>query len=450
MSGMAEMQGAKKPNMREYSLFQLFKQETLADPYPFYKRLRESEPVRWDPFMHSWVVTSYAETVTVLTKYKAERTPTPEQMESMGLSILAPYAELMQRQLLFKDAPSHTRLRALCAAAFTPRRIELFRSASITIANELIDRVQGRESMDLIADFATPFPSILLTVLMGLPVEDRERVKRMASDFSELLGNFEHDPDRLKELMVSLEEMRVYMAEKVSEQRREPREGVISTLLDAVMDGAKLADEEVVANSMLMIAGGLEETTNLIGNGMLSLLQRPQELALLREHPEMLSSAIEELLRFESPTQYTSRIAPDDGELGGKTIRKGDALIVVLAAANRDPARFVDPDRLDLARTDNRHVAFGWASHYCLGAPLTRLAGQIAFGTLLRRLPHLTLITGKPVWRGMAAMRGVTALQVGFNGVAISGIAISDVATSGIAIGGVAINSEVAPVGREG
>jgi pimeloyl-[acyl-carrier protein] synthase len=417
---MTSLRPSSKQNPREYSLFQLFKPETLADPYPFYQRLREHEPVRWDPFMHSWVVTSYAETVTVLTKYKADRAPKPEQLDAMGLSVLSPYAALMQKQLLFRDAPSHTRLRSLCAMAFAPRRIELFRLASIKIANDLIDRVQEQGHMDLIADFASPFPSILLTVLMGLPVADHEQIKLWASDFSELLGNFEHDPDRIKQIVASVEHLRVYLSEKVAEQRREPCEGVVSTLLSAVTDGARLTDEEVVANSMLMIAGGLEETTNLIGNGMLSLLRRPQQLAQLRDHPGILPSAVEELLRFEAPTQYTGRIAPEDVELGGKTIRKGDALIAVLAAANRDPARFPDPDLLDLTRLDNRHVAFGWASHYCLGAPLTRLAGQIAFATLLERLSDIKLITSQPTWRGMAAMRGVTSLQIEFIGQAMT------------------------------
>jgi pimeloyl-[acyl-carrier protein] synthase len=421
---MTNLQPSSKQNPREYSLFQLFKAETLADPYPFYQRLREHEPVRWDPFMHSWVVTSYAETITVLSKYKADRAPTPEQLEGMGLSVLSPYAALMQKQLLFRDPPAHARLRSLCAAAFVPKRVELFRLASIDIANDLIDRVQERGCMDLIADFAGPFPSILLTVLMGLPVADHEQIKLWASDFSELLGNFEHDPDRIKQIVLSVEHLRVYLSERVAEQQSEPREGVISTLLSTVIDGSQLTSEEVVANSMLMIAGGLEETTNLIGNGMLSLLRRPKTLAQLRDHPEILPSAVEELLRFESPTQYTGRIAPEDAELGGKTIRKGDALITVLAAANRDPERFPDPDRLDLTRSDNRHVAFGWASHYCLGAPLTRLAGQIAFATLLKRLPEIRLITTQPTWRGMAAMRGVTSLQIEFNGQAATAVRV--------------------------
>jgi pimeloyl-[acyl-carrier protein] synthase len=413
---MTEEEYCGKESEADLSLFQLLNPEVLANPYPLYRRIREREPVHWDPFMHSWVVTSYADVVTVLSKYKAARTPTPEQLEQMGLSVLGPYAEMMLKQLLFMDPPEHTRLRNFCAVAFTPRRIELLRHSCEEIANDLIDQMASQGHMDLIKSFASPFPTIVLSALMGLPVEDREQLKRWSSDFSELLGNFEHDPDRVKERVRSLLHLSAYISQQVVEQRSAPRQGVISALLSTEVDGGRLSDEEIVANSMLMIAGGLEETTNLIGNGMFSLLQRPDELALLREHPEMIQSAIEELLRFESPTQHTGRIAPEDILLGGKSIPKGASLTAVIAAANRDPARFIDPDRLDLTRADNRHVAFGWANHYCLGAPLSRLAGQIAFTILLRRLPGLALITKDPEWRSMAAMRGITSLEVEFDG----------------------------------
>jgi pimeloyl-[acyl-carrier protein] synthase len=412
---MTGSRGLATNNEADYSLFQLLKPEVVADPYPIYRRIREREPVHWDPFMHSWVVTSYAEVVTVLSKYKAARTPTPEQLEMMGLSVLRPYAETMLKQMLFMDAPTHTRLRNMCAQAFTAKRMELLRQRCEQIANELIDQVVDHGRLDLIRDFASPFPAIVLAALMGVPARDREQLKRWSSDFSELLGNFEHNPDRVRALVSSLEQMQAYISDQVIEQRSNPRDGVISTLLSVEMDGDLLTDEEVVANSMLMIAGGLEETTNLIGNGMFSLLQRPNEFALLKSHPEIIQSAIEELLRFESPTQHTGRIAPEDVVLGGKRISKGSALIAVVAAANRDPARFIDPDRLDLERKDNRHVAFGWASHYCLGAPLSRLAGQIAFTVLLRRLPGLALVTTHPEWRGMAAMRGILSLDVTFD-----------------------------------
>ena len=400
----------------EYSLFQQLKPEVMANPYPLYRKLREFEPVHWDPFLHSWVVTSYAECVAVLSKYKAARTPAPEYLEAMGLSVLAPYAAMMLKQIMFQDPPVHAGMRAMCAIAFTPKRIEGLRQNAEAMANGLIDRIVDRGGrMDVVADFAVPFPSLFLTAMMGLPASDSSQLKQWAADVAELIGNFEHDPDRIQKLVTSLEQLRVYLTEKVIEQRARPCDGVLSALLAAEIEGVRLSEEEIVANAVLICSGALEEPTNLISCGMFSLLQRPEALAQLREHPEIAQTAVEELLRFESPTQHTGRLAPEDVVLGGKQIRKGDLVTAVVAAANRDPLRFHEPDRLDLTRADNRHLAFGWASHYCLGAPLARMTGQAAFTALLRRLPSLALITKEPQWRGMAALRGIVSLEVEFD-----------------------------------
>ncbi len=401
---------------KEFSLFQLYKPEALADPYPLYRRIREYEPVHWDPFLHSWVVTSYAEAVAVLTKFKAARTPTPERMRAMGLGVLGPYAELMLQQVLFLDAPDHTRLRSLCAVAFTPRAISQLRESIQSHADSLLDGTVEHGYMDIVADFANPFPALILSALLGLPSDPSTlaNLRRWAAIFGELVGNFEHDPDRIDALAAGLAELKDYIAAQVAEQQSNPREGLIATLLAAEVDGDRLSFEEIVANTILMIGGGLDESTNFVANGMLTLLQRPAALAQLRDNPEILPSAIEELLRFESTTQYTGRIAPEDTLLGGQAIRQGDSVTAVLAAANRDPLRFPNPDTLDLTRADNRHVSFSWAAHYCLGAPLVRMSAGIAFSTLLRRLPGLALAMERPVWKGMAAMRAVTAVPVTF------------------------------------
>lgn len=398
-----------------YSLLQMLKPENLANPYPLYERIRTFEPVHWDPYLHSWVVTTYAEVVIVLSKFKAERTPSPERMAALGLAALGPYAELMQKQLLFIDAPDHTRIRAVCASAFTPKKVAVLREQIQQIADKLLDKVTPLGEMDMVADFSSHFPAYILTALLGLPETDIDKLRRWALNFSELVGNFEHDVDRIGPLSRSLAEFKAYITAQVVEQQTSPREGVISSLLAAEVDGQPLSFDEIVANSMLMIGGGLEEVSNLTSNGMLSLLQRPEQQALLTNNPEIMPSAVEELLRFESTTQYTGRIATEEMILCGKTIRKGDAVTAVLGGANRDPARFAEPDALYLTRTDNRHVAFSWAAHYCLGAPLVRVATSIAFATILRRLPGLTLITTEPKWRGMAAMRSVQSLKVQFN-----------------------------------
>ena len=208
--------------------------------------------------------------------------------------------------------------------------------------------------------------------------------------------------------------MTAYFRSAIREQERSPREGLIRSLMTAEVDGGRLTEEEVIANTIVTMVGGQETTTNLIGNGLLTLLRNPAQLAQLRDDPSVIETGVEELLRYESPSQHTARLAPDDVVMGGKLIRKRDAVMAVMAAGNRDPKRFADPDRLDLTRKDNRHLAFGWAAHFCFGAPLARMEGQIAFSTLLRRLPDLALETERLEWRENLGLRGLKALPVRF------------------------------------
>jgi hypothetical protein len=233
-------------------------------------------------------------------------------------------------------------------------------------------------------------------------------------DVAEVLGNFQHHPARVAEIVRSLQDMRRYIAAQLEEQRNTPNEGLIYALLTAVVDGQRLSDDEVIANTIITLIGGHETTTNLIASGFLTLLQRSECYEQLRGHPEIVASAVEELLRFESPVQHTARIAPDDIQLGGKSIRKGARIVAGLAAANRDPNRFEDPDHLNLVRTDNRHLAFGWAAHFCFGAPLARMEAQIAFNKLLSRLSRPSLRENQVRWRDNAGLRGLIALNIGF------------------------------------
>jgi len=208
--------------------------------------------------------------------------------------------------------------------------------------------------------------------------------------------------------------MTAYFHDAIRQQERNPHDGLIRSLMDAEVEGQRLTEEEVIANTIVTMVGGQETTTNLIGNGLLTLLRQPDHLADLRDTPAIIESAVEELLRYESPSQHTARLAPHDVMLGGKLIRKGDAVMAVMAAGNRDPERFPDPDRLDLRRQNNRHLAFGWAAHFCFGAPLARLEGQIAFATLLRRLPGLALTDEPLAWRENLGLRGLKTLPVTF------------------------------------
>jgi cytochrome P450 len=250
-------------------------------------------------------------------------------------------------------------------------------------------------------------------------------LKSWSADFAEMLGNFQHNPDRADGVLRSLDGMLAYFRSAIADRRQRANDGLLQALLAAELNGARLTEDEVIANIIVTMVGGQETTTNLIGNGLLTLLRHPAALAQLRDDPSIIETAIEELLRFESPSQHTARLVPQDMRLGGKMLRKGDAVIAVMAAANRDPARFPDPERLDLARTDNRHLAFGWAAHFCFGAPLARLEGQIAFTTLLRRLPALTLATPLPVWRNNLGLRGLTALEVSFATTAMRAASVS-------------------------
>lgn len=394
------------------SLYHLLDPSVLANPYPLYHRLRTEDPVHWDPFLHAWVVTRYPDVVTVLHRFSANRTPTPEQLTAMGLESLSPIAQVMVRQMLFLDAPAHTRLRGLASHAFTPRRVAVLREHIADIVERLLDAVEPRGRMELIEDFAAPLPAIVTAEMLGVPVADHGKLKGWSADFAEVLGNFQHNPERAARTLRATEAMTAYFREAVREQRAHPREGLIHALLTAEIDGDRLTEEEVVANCIITMVGGQETTTNLIGNGVLSLVRNPAELARLRADRSLIASAVEELLRYESPSQHTARLAPEDVVLGGQPIRKRQAVIAVMGAANRDPERFPDPDRLDLGRPDNRHVAFGWGAHFCFGAPLARIEGQLALEALLRRFPDLALEPGPLVWRQNLGLRGLEALPL--------------------------------------
>ena len=397
------------------SLVRLLEPEVLANPYPLYHRLRTEDPVHWDRFLHAWVVTRYADVVNVLHSFSADRTPTPEQLSAMGLSALNPIAKVMVKQMLFMDAPAHTRLRGLASAAFTPAKIELLRTHIQEIANDLLDRVQNRGQMDVIADFAAPLPAIVTAEMLGVPIEDHSKLKKWSADFAEMLGNFQHNPDRIPRVLDSTNNLTTYFQSAIDELRRSPREGLIHSFITAEINGDRLTDEEIIANSIVTMVGGQETTTNLIGNGLLTLMRNPRQLAQLRDNSELIPSAVEELLRYESPSQHTGRIARENVGLGDKQILKGQAVMAIMAAANRDPARFNNPDELILERADNKHLAFGWSSHFCFGAPLARMEGQIAFQTLLQRLPEINLAPGPLAWRDNSGLRGLLALPITFS-----------------------------------
>lgn len=276
------------------SLYHLLDPEVLANPYPLYERMRTEDPVLWDPYLHAWVVTRYRDVIDVFQRFSAKRTPTPERLAALGMEELGPIANLMVRQMLFLDPPEHTRVRRLAAAAFTPRRVERLRQRIQEITDDLIDQAAAKAEMDVIADLASPLPAIVTTELLGLPSADHRRLKRWSEDFAEMLGNFQHNPGRTGGVLTSVEAMTSYFRDAVQRQASASHEGLIHALSTAEVEGESLTVDEVVANVIVTMVGGMETTTNLIGNGVLSLLRNPDELARLRSDNSLMPTAIEE------------------------------------------------------------------------------------------------------------------------------------------------------------
>jgi pimeloyl-[acyl-carrier protein] synthase len=405
---------ARSTGASALSLYHLLDPEVLANPYPLFRRLRSEDPVHWDAFLHTWVVTRYVDVLEVLHNFSAQRTHTPEKLEAMGLAQISPIAQLMVKQMLFMDPPGHTRLRSLASHAFSPARVAVLRTHIREIVNRLLDTVQAQGQMDIIADLGDPLPAIVTAEMLGVPLEDRHQLKAWSTNFAEMLGNFQHNPEHAARMLRTVQDMTAYFHDRIRELKNIPRDGLVHSLMTAEIDGDRLTEEEVVATSIVTMVGGLETTTNLIGNGVLTLLRNPGEIERMQEDQSLIPSAVEEMLRYESPSQHTGRLAPEDVEWEGKVIRKGQAVMAVMAAANRDPERFPDPDRFDVARIDNRHLAFGYAAHFCFGAALARVEGQEAFEAMVRRLPGLELQPGPLVWRNNLGLRGLTALPVKF------------------------------------
>ena len=397
---------------RQLGLYQLLDPEILADPYPLYHRLRSTDPVCWDPFLHTWVVTRYEDVLTVLQSFSAKCTPTSEQLANLGMQALSPIARVMGLQMLFLDPPEHSRIRGLAVKAFAPRRVEALRSHIAEIVDDLLRALRGRRTVDLIADLALPLPAIVSAEMLGLPPADWPQLTEWSRTFSEMLGGFQYNADRAVVVLRSLEKMTAYFRTAIDDHASLDSGGLIHALATAEIGGDRLSEEEVIANAILTMVGGQETTTTLIGNGMLSLLANPDQWQRLRDEPGLIPSAVEELLRYESPSQHTARMAQDDCELGGKLISKGQVVTAVIGAANRDPERFEEPDLLDLERPDNRHLAFGWGGHHCFGAPLARIEGRLAFTALADRMGEMRLAPGPLKWKQNHGLRGLESLLV--------------------------------------
>lgn len=398
----------------QLSLCQLLDPDVLADPHPLYHRIRSTDPVRWDIFLRAWIVTRYADVIWVLRNLSANRTPSQDRLFERGLGHFSPITSVMETQMLLSDPPYHTRIRKIVASAFTADKIAGMAELIRGIARKLLATAVDRGKMDVIAEFADPFPGMVIAVMLGVPEEHYQQLSIWAADFAETFGSFTHDPSRTTEILRSCDEMTSYFRDCISRFRETPNNGLVCSFMRANVDGDTLTEDEIVANSIGMLVGGYETAKNLIGAGLLTLLNHREQMERLRRENALLVPAIEELLRYNSPVQLTGRMPTSNIELGGKQIGAGEPVIAVLGAANCDPERFPDPDRFDLTRSDNRHVALGWGSHFCIGAVLARLEMRVALECLLD-LPNLQLEPEGLRWRSHLLFRGLTTLPVSFD-----------------------------------
>ncbi|MDW8215326.1 MAG: cytochrome P450 [Roseiflexaceae bacterium] len=381
----------------------------LADPYPTYRRLIEQTPVFWLPHSNApggmWCVARYDDVMFILHNAPVFK----------DTSRIAPPDSLtpLDRAMLQRDPPDHTRLRRLASHAFTPRRVQSLEPCIEQMSLDLIARIRERGAADFIADYARPLPIMVIAELLGVPFEDHDRFSAwsdqimMGSD--SVLGG-EEAARRSQEAMASLV---AYFTALIAQRRQQPRDDLISALIAARDAEDRLSEDELLGMCVLLLIAGHETTVNLIGNGLLTLLRHPDQLALLRQRPEYLTSAIEEMLRYESPVQRsTPRFAAETFEIAGQRIERGQQISLMFGAANRDPAHFLEPDRFDITRHPNPHLGFGSGIHYCLGAPLARIEARVAFSHILEHLPAIRLATDQPEWKPVTWLRGLRRLPV--------------------------------------
>ena len=392
-----------------------FVPEVHANPYLMYRQLREQDPVHWSELLEAWVLTRYDDVVAVLKhpRFSADRRSARNRFVQAAMQSQAEMGPLAQANtMLSSDPPEHTRMRNLVSKAFTFKAVEKLRPRIQQIVDELLDAIEDKGSMDAIWDLGYPLPVIVIAEMLGVPAGQRDTFKRWSDDIVATLGGPMVAPEVQERGRRSSIEMAGYFRGVIAERRRAPKDDLLSALVAAEERGDFLSEQELLATCVLLLAAGNETTTNLIGNGTLALLRNPGQLELLRRRPELLESAVEEFLRYDGPVQGTARVAMVDVEIGGQVMRQGQLAFCMLAAADRDPAQFEQPETLDIARKENRHIAFGFGIHFCLGAPLARAEAQIAFSTLLRRFPKLEPAGGEPQWGGTFILRGLKSLPV--------------------------------------
>jgi cytochrome P450 len=427
-----------------FSLVNLQREEARVNPYPFYEQLREHDPVHWDEVLGFWVLSRYADIDALYTDDRFSRAQGLmrgfDRLSESERQLVQPVYHSFSKTVFYADPPYHTHLRGLMNHAFTPRRVERLRPNIQRIVNELLDAAQRRDGVvDVIRDLAYPLPVMVIAELLGLPASDRERFKRWSDDLFAILGTVrQKSSDLLERAVQSLHEMTDYMRDLSQKRRQSPRDDLLTALLSVTAEddldcphphaapssqatgeltreraaSSTLTAEELVSNINILLSTGHETTTHLIGNGVLALLQHPDQMQRLRAQPSLLAHAIEEMLRYDNPVQITYRAALEDADIRGKRIRKGDLVNSIVGSANRDPRRFSNPDQFDITRNEGRHLGFGLGIHFCIGAPLVRLEAEIVFDTILRRFPGIRLATETLEWQEHPIFRGLKSLPV--------------------------------------
>jgi cytochrome P450 len=392
-------------------LFNPLSPEFIRDPYPYYHQLRTTDPVHRSP-LGFFVASRHADISFVLREKSFGKDFVGRMTRRFGGEILEePVYRSMRHWMLQQDPPDHTRLRGLVVKAFTARRVEDMRPRIQQIVDAALDRVAARGHMDLIADFAFPLPVTVICDMLGIPEEDHAIFFSGARTGGRLLDPVPLTRAELDEANAKGSKLAEYFHDLFDRRRREPGDDLTSQLVQAEQEGSKLSNDELTANIILLFGAGHETTVNLIGNGLLALHRNPEQLRLLQRDPSLISNAIEEFLRFDSSVQVTGRTALKPTNVGGVDVPAGNTVLCLLGAANRDPAVYPDPDRLDITRQNIRPMSFGGGIHFCLGAQLARIEAEVAIATLLRRFPNLTLDDPEhPDWRPTFALRGLNKL----------------------------------------
>jgi hypothetical protein len=389
---------------------------TLANPYPLLARMREEDPCHWSPRMKSWVLTRYDDVKRVCTEkeqFSSDRLrPFFESLPGPEAARIADIIRYLSLWMVFKDPPEHTRLRRLAGKVFHVRSMQAMRPQAAEISHWLLERIGDRDEFDFIAEFAGPLPCMVIMAMLGVPREDLARVKRMSDDMALFIGSSRTSPEKYDTAQAATHEMAEFFRALIERRRANPGPDLLTELLNARDGDDRLTEDELIAMCILMLFAGHETTTNHIANGLLALMRFPGQLAALRADPGLVNDAVEELLRFDGPSGAQTRVVRTTHEMHGKTLKEGDRVFMMLNAANRDPRAYPDPDRLDLKRDAVAHLAFGFGAHICLGFPLARTEGQVAFPAVLERFAHIEPATQTQEWIDSLVFRGMKALPV--------------------------------------